>query len=66
MLSGGLDGQLEHGERLRVQRMTPEARQTPAPAPLAGESGLRQENHPAPLGDAPGQAGGANQLLEEV
>src|SRR5215469_7615930 len=66
VLAGRLHRELEHGERLLEERMATEAGEPTATAALAGERGLREEDHPAALGNAARKARGAHQLLEEI
>ena len=66
MLSGCLHRELEHGERLLEERMATKTGEPTTPAALAGQRGLREENHPASLGDATRKARGAHELLKKV
>jgi hypothetical protein len=66
VLSGGLDRELEHRQRLGEEGMSPEARESATSPPLSGQGGLREQDHPATLGDPPRKSRGAHQLLEEI
>src|SRR4051812_24791892 len=64
-LAGRRDRQLEHGEGLREVALARERLwRGPPPPALAGEDGLREQDHPRPLRDPPRQPRRADHLGE--